>query len=348
MYSQGGSNFSKYSASSTSFSVNAAQSISQSGTLTPFLAFNLPPRTTFTFIAVSFIFSTTVTFINPSSMRRSTPGLQAFKRAICSSVGFIVIRPGLMWSLSLTHKANSTISPSISGTGPPASSATRNFGPCRSPSTSTFLPSSRANFLIKGYTLSKSPPRRCEQFRRKMSVPAKIIFGIMSELHEEGPKLATTFVFLLLWFVSCLFNAMLQFSIFMGCKGELLMATKGQDCFSFFFTDSASRTADASANTASMGNFPLAASPLNMTASVPSHTAFAKSLTSARVGTGASIILSTICVAVITNRPACLALWISSFCAKGTRFRPNSTPRSPRATISAWDFSMIPSMLMNA
>ena len=73
-----------------------------------------------------------------------------------------------------------------------------------------------------------------------------------------------------------------------------------------------------------------------------------KSETSARVGTGFSIMLSTICVAVITNSPACLARWMRSFCAKGTRFRPSSTPRSPRATMSAWDFAMMPSMLVKA
>lgn len=43
-----------------------------------------------------------------------------------------------------------------------------------------FLPSSCAALRINGYTRSKSPPRRCEQFNRKMSVPASIIFGIIS------------------------------------------------------------------------------------------------------------------------------------------------------------------------
>ena len=44
----------------------------------------------------------------------------------------------------------------------------------------------------------------------------------------------------------------------------------------------------------------------------------------------------------------CLARWINSFCAKGTRFRPSSTPRSPRATMRAWDLAMMPSMLVKA
>mmetsp|Transcript_32171 Transcript_32171/g.86160 ORF Transcript_32171/g.86160 Transcript_32171/m.86160 type:complete len:408 (+) Transcript_32171:1330-2553(+) len=210
MYSQGGSNFSKYSASSTSFSVKAAQSISQSGTFTPFLAFSLPPRTTFTFSSWSLSFWTTATFMRPSSMRRSTPGTQALIRAFCSMVGFIVIRPGFMLSLSSLERPNSKISPSIRGTGSPSSSPTLNLGPCRSPKTSTFLPSSSANLRISGYTRSKSPPRRCEQFKRNMSVPARIISFSFSSLHEAGPKLATTFVLRRRSSVSCFFNAMEQ------------------------------------------------------------------------------------------------------------------------------------------
>ncbi len=45
-------------------------------------------------------------------------------------------------------------------------------------------------------------------------------------------------------------------------------------------------------------------SPDNMTASVPSKTALATSVISARVGTGLLIMLSSICVAVTTNLPA--------------------------------------------
>lgn len=47
-----------------------------------------------------------------------------------------------------------------------------------------------------------------------------------------------------------------------------------------------SRVAEASAMTASHGNFPVAASPLSITASAPSQTAFCRSDTSARVGMG--------------------------------------------------------------
>mmetsp|Transcript_20638 Transcript_20638/g.47331 ORF Transcript_20638/g.47331 Transcript_20638/m.47331 type:complete len:203 (+) Transcript_20638:3273-3881(+) len=72
----------------------------------------------------------------------------------------------------------------------------------------------REYFLINGYTLSKSPPRRCEQFKRKISVPHSTIFSIISSLHEAGPKLATTLVFLLLSSISCGFSAILQLSTF--------------------------------------------------------------------------------------------------------------------------------------
>mmetsp|Transcript_24577 Transcript_24577/g.64174 ORF Transcript_24577/g.64174 Transcript_24577/m.64174 type:complete len:258 (+) Transcript_24577:82-855(+) len=108
-------------------------------------------------------------------------------------------------------------------------------------------------------------------------------------------------------------------------------------------TDSASRTAEASARTDSRGYLPLAASPLSMTASVPSQTALQRSATSARVGTGALIMLSTICVAVMTKRPDCLAFCMSSFCAKGTRYTPSSTPRSPRATMMPSEMATISS-----
>ena len=65
--------------------------------------------------------------------------------------------------------------------------------------------------------------------------------------------------------------------------------------------------------TASRGNSPLAVSPLSMTASVPSKTAFATSVISARVGSGLPHIDSSICVAVTTNLPATLHLVMSIF-----------------------------------
>jgi hypothetical protein len=72
-----------------------------------------------------------------------------------------------------------------------------------------------------------------------------------------------------------------------------------------------------------------------MTASVPSRMAFATSLTSARVGRGFWIIDSSIWVAVMTGRALRFACRISRFCTRGTSSNGSSTPRSPRATITA-------------
>ena len=52
-----------------------------------------------------------------------------------------------------------------------------------------------------------------------------------------------------------------------------------------------------------MGKLPAAVSPDSMTQSVPSSTAFATSVASARVGRGFLIMLSSICVAVMTGFP---------------------------------------------
>ena len=85
--------------------------------------------------------------------------------------------------------------------------------------------------------------------------------------------------------------------------------------------------------TVSSGYLPAAVSALSMTASVPSSTALATSLTSARVGTGLVIMLSIICVAVITNLSMSRAMRIIFFCSAGTAALPTSTARSPRATM---------------
>ncbi|KAJ0825479.1 hypothetical protein HanRHA438_Chr17g0803661 [Helianthus annuus] len=60
--------------------------------------------------------------------------------------------------------------------------------------------------------------------------------------------------------------------------------------------------------TAISGYAPAALSPLSMTQSVPSRTAFATSVASARVGRGDLIMDSSICVAVTTGFPARLHL----------------------------------------
>ncbi|CRH72486.1 Uncharacterised protein [Chlamydia trachomatis] len=66
-------------------------------------------------------------------------------------------------------------------------------------------------------------------------------------------------------------------------------------------------------STASTGYLPLAVSPESITALVPSRTALATSLVSARVGLGFLIMESSICVAVITVLPATLHFFIISF-----------------------------------
>ena len=96
---------------------------------------------------------------------------------------------------------------------------------------------------------------------------------------------------------------------------------------------SASTQIEAIISTVSTGYLPAAVSALSITASVPSSTALATSLTSARVGTGLTIIDSIICVAVIVKRSISRASLIIRFCSAGTAALPTSTARSPRATM---------------
>ena len=83
------------------------------------------------------------------------------------------------------------------------------------------------------------------------------------------------------------------------------------------------------------GSRPIAVSPDSITASVPSNTALATSLTSARVGDGASIIDSSIWVAVTTGVPTSTQCRTMCFWRCGTSSSGQSMPRSPRATITA-------------
>ncbi len=100
--------------------------------------------------------------------------------------------------------------------------------------------------------------------------------------------------------------------------------------------------------TAPTGSCPTAVSSDSITASVPSSTAFATSVTSARVGSGLDTIDTSICVAVMTGRPARLAARINLFCVAGTFSIGISTPRSPRATMMASAASRIASMRSSA
>ena len=84
-------------------------------------------------------------------------------------------------------------------------------------------------------------------------------------------------------------------------------------------------------STTNTGYSPMAVSPLSITASAPSRTALATSVTSLRLGFVRFIMLSIICVATITGLARCMHLRISSFWRMGTCSTGNSTPRSPRA-----------------
>ena len=100
--------------------------------------------------------------------------------------------------------------------------------------------------------------------------------------------------------------------------------------------------------TASTGYCPAADSADSITASAPSKIAVATSDTSARVGTGLVIIDSSIWVATTTGLPARRAVRVICFCTPGTFSSGISTPRSPRATISASARSMISSSRFTA
>ena len=96
------------------------------------------------------------------------------------------------------------------------------------------------------------------------------------------------------------------------------------------------------------GYSPTDVSPLSITASAPSKTEFATSFTSARVGRGEVIILSSICVATITGLEAARHFLAIIFCNNGTCSIGISTPRSPLATITPSVASIISSILSTA
>jgi hypothetical protein len=74
------------------------------------------------------------------------------------------------------------------------------------------------------------------------------------------------------------------------------------------------------------GNVPTADSPDNMTQSVPSMTAFATSVASARVGRTLEVLDSSAWVAVITGLPC----WLSPLCER------NSPPPTRQRTSLSW------------
>ena len=76
-------------------------------------------------------------------------------------------------------------------------------------------------------------------------------------------------------------------------------------------------------------------------ASASSYTAFATSVTSARVGMGFSIMDSSMCVATITRLPFWAQSRIIRRCTLGNFSMAISTPRSPRATMTPSETSII-------
>ena len=96
------------------------------------------------------------------------------------------------------------------------------------------------------------------------------------------------------------------------------------------------------------GSTPTEVSPESMTPSAPSSTALATSDASARVGREFSIMESSICVATITGLAFSRAIWITRFCTAGTCSSGISTPRSPRATITASNARMMDSSASTA
>ncbi len=87
--------------------------------------------------------------------------------------------------------------------------------------------------------------------------------------------------------------------------------------------------------TVSTGKRPVAVSAESMIASAPSKIAVATSLTSARVGREWVTIDSSIWVATMTGTLASRAWRMTSFWMIGTSSSGTSTPRSPRATMTA-------------
>src|SRR5512133_2184741 len=88
-------------------------------------------------------------------------------------------------------------------------------------------------------------------------------------------------------------------------------------------------------STALIGWLPIAVSSLSITQSAPKKAAVATSDTSARVGSGDSIMLSSIWVATIVGLPYFWPRLIIRRWVTGTVSAMVSTARSPRATIIA-------------
>jgi len=85
------------------------------------------------------------------------------------------------------------------------------------------------------------------------------------------------------------------------------------------------------ASMAAEGCCPIDVSPESIVASALVVAAWAMSVTSARVGMGWRIMLSSMCVATMTGFPASRHVRTMSSCTTGIRSKGISAPRSPRA-----------------
>mmetsp|Transcript_10422 Transcript_10422/g.47034 ORF Transcript_10422/g.47034 Transcript_10422/m.47034 type:complete len:301 (+) Transcript_10422:843-1745(+) len=115
---------------------------------------------------------------------------------------------------------------------------------------------------------------------------------------------------------------------------DIVLLSKAWDSAQLSTHCSASSQMPAMISTASRGYAPAAVSPESITQSVPSRTALATSVASARVGRGAPVMDSSIWVAVMTGLPLRLAFRIIIFWTQNIRSRGISMPRSPRATMT--------------
>src|SRR5258708_1013254 len=89
---------------------------------------------------------------------------------------------------------NSIVVPSAKWTPPSGNSAALIFGPGRSASTPTTLPSRSAASRTRAIRATVSASAPCESERRAMFIPAAIIARIVCSSSDAGPTVATIFV----------------------------------------------------------------------------------------------------------------------------------------------------------
>mmetsp|Transcript_19420 Transcript_19420/g.48537 ORF Transcript_19420/g.48537 Transcript_19420/m.48537 type:complete len:366 (-) Transcript_19420:508-1605(-) len=271
-------------------------------------------------------------------------------------VGFIRLAASSPMTIVL-NDVESTPVPTIMGLASDPST-TMTWSLSRSPRSSLAMPSARMVWYTAGMTSSEEAPALCS-----MSMGTRLD----TTLHcaaTEGLEVTTTTGTGGLYLDSSAAGSSVLVKTTMAMApmsrhaftAELVTASRGDTGLGVLFqmlekVMSPSRPTSAFAAmaaivaTAFSGNAPLAVSPESIVASAPSHTAFATSVISARVGRGFSHMDSSIWVAQITNLPAMLHLVIIIFCASATFSEGISMPRSPRATITPSVYLRMSSML---